>query len=298
MNLPKHIGARLAAGLLSASMMIAPAFAATGTVDADGGLRLRNGVGTDAGVLATLPNGAEVEVTGVSEEGWYQVSYQKLEGFVSGNYLVVSPEDVQSLPQVKDPVYGRVTEGPLNVRSQPSTSADKVKKLTEGAIVQINEELEGWYQIEEGYISADYVEIIDAAEAAAATAAASPSSAGAQVVAYAKQFLGYRYVYGGSSPNGFDCSGFTKYIYSNFGVNLSHSGGAQKSAGKAVSAGNMQPGDLVFFAQTGNGRISHVGIYIGGNQFIHASSPSTGVIISSMNDYVARGFVGACRIFN
>ena len=210
MNLPKHIGARLAAGLLSASMMIAPAFAATGTVDADGGLRLRNGVGTDAGVLATLPNGAEVEVTGVSEEGWYQVSYQKLEGFVSGNYLVVSPEDVQSLPQVKDPVYGRVTEGPLNVRSQPSTSADKVKKLTEGAIVQINEELEGWYQIEEGYISADYVEIIDAAEAAAATAAASPSSAGAQVVAYAKQFLGYRYVYGGSSPKGFDCSGFTK----------------------------------------------------------------------------------------
>lgn len=298
MNLPKKLGVKFAAGLLSAAMMVAPAFAVTGTVDASGGLRLRNGVGTEAGILATLSDGAEVEVTGVSEEGWYQVTYKELEGFVSGEYLKVDAEEVKTLPGVKDPVYGKVTEGPLNVRSQPSTSGDKVKKLAEGAVVQITETLDGWYQIEAGYISADYVELIDAAEAAAATASATASSAGAQVVAYAKQYLGCPYVYGGSTPRGFDCSGFTSYIYSNFGVKLSHSGSAQRSAGKAVAAGNMQPGDLVFFAQTSSGRISHVGIYIGGNQFIHASSPSTGVIISSMNDYVARGFVGACRIFN
>lgn len=298
MNLPKHIGARLTAGLLCAVMTVVPAFAVTGTVDASGGLRLRNAPGTDAGILATLSDGTEVEVTGVAEDGWYQVTYQKLEGFVSGEYLKVDAGEAQTLPQVKDPVYGKVTEGPLNVRSQPSTGGDKVKKLAEGAVVQITETLDGWYQIEVGYISADYVELIDAAEAAEAMAASTSSGAGAQVVAYAKQFLGYPYVYGGSTPRGFDCSGFTMYVYSHFGVKLSHAGSSQRSAGKAVSAGNMQPGDLVFFAQTSSGRISHVGIYIGGNQFIHASSPSTGVIISSMNDYVARGFVGACRIFN
>lgn len=298
MNLPKRIGAQVVAGLLSTVLMTAPAFAVTGTVDASGGLRLRNAVGTDAGILATLADGAQVEVIGISEDGWYQVTYKELEGFVSGEYLKVDAEEAKTLPQAKDPVYGKVTEGPLNVRSQPSTDGDKVKKLSEGAIIQILETLDGWYQIEDGYVSADYVEQIDAAEAAAAAAAGSPSSAGAQVVAYAKQYLGYPYVYGGSTPRGFDCSGFTRYVYSNFGVSLSHSGSAQKSAGKAVSAGNLQPGDLVFFAQTSSGRISHVGIYIGGNQFIHASSPSTGVIVSSMNDYVARGYVGACRIFN
>ena len=298
MNLPKHIGAKFAAGLLSAAMMTMSASAVAGTVDASGGLRLRNGVGTDTGILATLPDGAQVEVTGVAEEGWYQVAYQKLNGFVSGEYLTVNAEEAKSLPAVKDPVYGKVTEGPLNVRSQPSTDGDKVKKLAEGAVVQITETLDGWYQIEAGYISADYVELIDAAEAAEAMAAASDSSVGAQVVAYAKQYLGCPYVYGGSSPRGFDCSGFTRYVFANFGVNLSHSGSAQRNAGKSVSAGNMQPGDLVFFAQTSSGRISHVGIYIGGNQFIHPSSPSTGVIVSSMNDYVARGFVGACRIFS
>ena len=80
MNLPKHIGAKFAAGLLSAAMMTMSASAVAGTVDASGGLRLRNGVGTDTGILATLPDGAQVEVTGVAEEGWYQVAYQKLNG--------------------------------------------------------------------------------------------------------------------------------------------------------------------------------------------------------------------------
>lgn len=293
MNLPKHFKSKLAAGALSAVMMTIPAFAVSGTVDADGGLRLRNAAGTDAGILATLPNGSQVEVSGVTEDGWYQVAYKDLEGFVSGEYLVVSETDAQSLPQVTEPFYGKVTEGPLNVRTEPSTSGGKVTKLATGTIVQIIKEENGWYQIEDGYISAGYVELIDAADAVSATAS---SAAGAQVVAYAKQYLGYPYVYGGSSPRGFDCSGFVQYVFSHFGVSLSHSGSAQRSAGTPVASGNMQPGDVVFFAQNSSGRISHVGIYIGGNQFIHASSPSTGVIISNMNDYVARGFVGASRI--
>ena len=120
-----------------------------------------------------------------------------------------------------------------------------------------------------------------------------------RAVEYAMQYLGVPYVWGGNGPNCFDCSGLTKYVYGHFGYTLNRTASAQLSNGVSVSRSELQPGDLVFFD---NGKVStpvsHVGIYIGGNQFIHASSPSTGVIVSSMNDYVARGFVGACRIFS
>lgn len=288
MNLSKHL-TRIAAGLLAVAAMATPAFAASGTVDAAKGLNLRNGTGTTAAVLATLPDGAQVEVTGVTEEGWYQITYQDLEGYVSGEYVALSEADKQSLAVVSEPVYGKITDGPLNVRSLPSTDSDRVRQLSAGAVVQIISTQDGWYEISDGYICADYVQIVDASEAVS-------SGAGDQLVAYAKQFLGYPYVYGGVSPSGFDCSGFAKYVYAHFGVELSHSSSAQINSGVRVSANELQPGDLVFFAQTSSGSISHVGIYIGNGEFIHASSPSTGVIISSMSSHSARGFVGACRI--
>ena len=292
MNLPKHIGAKFAAGLLSAAMMTMSASAVAGTVDASGGLRLRNGVGTDTGILATLPDGAQVEVTGVAEEGWYQVAYQKLNGFVSGEYLTVNAEEAKSLPAVKDPVYGKVTEGPLNVRSQPSTDGDKVKKLAEGAVVQITETLDGWYQIEAGYISADYAVQIDAAEAQAA------ATKGQEIADYALQFVGYPYVHGGSSPKGFDCSGFTSYVYKQFGYSINRTCSGQLDNGTPVSINDLQPGDIVIFNK-GNAstRATHVGLYIGNNQFVHASTPTKGVIINKMSDYYyTTGFVGARRI--
>ena len=291
MNLPKQLMTKLTAGLLTAAALATPALAAPGTVDAYSGLNLRSGADTSAALLRTLPYGAQVDVTGVTENGWYQVTYEDSTGFVSSEYLIMSEEDVWSLPTVFEPVYVKVTAGPLNVRTAPSTSGDKVRQLSTGAVVQAVGEEDGWYQIEDGYICADYVEIVDASEAVAS------SSMGQQVVDYAKQFLGYRYVYGGSSPSGFDCSGFTMYVYSHFGVSITHSSSVQINCGTRVSRDSLQPGDLVFFSQTSSGRISHVGIDLGGGQFIHASSPSTGVIISGMDSHSARGYVGACRIF-
>lgn len=99
------------------------------------------------------------------------------------------------------------------------------------------------------------------------------SSKGQEIVEYAKKYLGCRYVYGGSGPSTFDCSGFTMYVYKHFGINLSHSAVAQAKNGVYVSKSNLQPGDLVFFKdyQTMNG-IGHCGIYIGDGNFIHASS--------------------------
>lgn len=121
------------------------------------------------------------------------------------------------------------------------------------------------------------------------TASASASS----VVSYAKQFLGCKYVYGGTSPSGFDCSGFTQYVYKHFGVNLNRTAAAQYSNGKSVK--NLQAGDLVMFGKSG---INHVGIYIGGNTFIHAANPSKGVRTDSMSTgYYKTNYVGARRIF-
>ena len=110
---------------------------------------------------------------------------------------------------------------------------------------------------------------------------------------FAKKYLGYKYVAGGSSPStGFDCSGFTQYVYKQCGVSLNRTSDAQASNGTAVSKSNLQPGDLVIFT-------GHVGIYIGNNKFIHAANPSKGVITTSLSDsYYTKTYKTARRIFN
>lgn len=119
------------------------------------------------------------------------------------------------------------------------------------------------------------------------------SSGASAVVAYAKQFLGNPYVYGGSSlTNGTDCSGFTMSVYAHFGYSLNRSSYTQVYNGRSVSMGSLQPGDLLFY-NNGGSTISHVAIYIGGGQIIHASTESTGIIIGGMGSPCA-----ARRIIN
>ena len=125
------------------------------------------------------------------------------------------------------------------------------------------------------------------------TSSNTTSAGGSSVVSYAKQFIGSKYKYGGTTPSGFDCSGFTQYIYKNFGVNLNRTAAAQYSNGVAVT--QLQAGDLVMFGKSG---INHVGIYIGGNQFIHAANERSGVRIDSLSTgYYKTNYVGARRIF-
>ena len=125
------------------------------------------------------------------------------------------------------------------------------------------------------------------------TESTASSKSGSSVVSYAKQFLGCKYVYGGTSPSGFDCSGFTQYVYKHFGVNLNRTAAAQYSNGKSVTS--LQAGDLVMFGKSG---INHVGIYIGGNTFIHAANKSQGVRTDSMSTgYYKTNYIGARRIF-
>lgn len=129
---------------------------------------------------------------------------------------------------------------------------------------------------------------------ASQSASSAPETLGEKIVAKAKTYLGAPYVWGGNTPAGFDCSGFTQYVFSQFGISLPHSAAAQAALGEPVSKADLQPGDLVFFDTEGG--ISHVGIYIGDDQFIDAAS--TDVEIDNVDDpyYWGSRFVCACRI--
>ena len=118
-----------------------------------------------------------------------------------------------------------------------------------------------------------------------------PPPTHSSVVAIAEQYLGVPYRWGGASPSGFDCSGLVMYVYAQVGVSLPHSSYSQYGMGSPVSRGDLQPGDLVFFDGLG-----HVGIYVGGNSFIHAPHTGDVVKISSISGWYASTYVGARRI--
>ena len=299
----KSAAIRLTAGALLLTTLTAPALALTGTVNAGGSsLRLRSQASTDSQILANLSDGTQVDVLSSAENGWYQIAFGELSGYVSSEYLLLnSAEGVVAAVASAAPSdqaeetpaqYARVTASSLNVRAGAGTDHDKVGSLRCGTVVEILDQTQGWYQIESGYISAEYTVLVDQSEAAS-------SSLGQQIADYALQFVGYPYVYGGSSPSGFDCSGFTSYVYRQFGYSLNRSAANQLDNGTPVSMSELQPGDLVLFKKAGTGskRASHVGLYIGGGQFVHASTSTVGVIISNMTDaYYTTGFVGGRRI--
>lgn len=117
------------------------------------------------------------------------------------------------------------------------------------------------------------------------------------VVKTAYELLGKSYVYGASGPNSFDCSGLTRFIYQKVGVNLPHSAADQFQSGIRIGRNELSPGDLVFFSNNGGTVISHVGVYVGDGMFIHASTPQTGVIKTSLNaSYYDCNYRGAVRL--
>ena len=123
-------------------------------------------------------------------------------------------------------------------------------------------------------------------------------SKGDQVISEARKYLGYRYVSGGASPSGFDCSGFTSYVYDKFGASLPRTTTGQATVGSQVSKANLQPGDLLVFSNTYKSGISHVGIYIGNGRFIHSANPRVGVEENTISSgYWSNHFTYGKRVF-
>lgn len=210
-----------------------------------------------------------------------------------------------------------VNASTVNVRKEPNTSSEIVTNATMNTEVVVQSEEGGWSKVtvngRDGYIATNLLSATRQTTSRSSTTrrsttstqtqdttastTSSASSSGAAVVAKAKSYIGYKYVYGGSSPStGFDCSGFTSYIYKQFGVSLNRTAAGQYSNGTAVSRANLQPGDLVMFGKSG---INHVGIYIGGGMIVHAENKTTGVTTDTINSgYYNNNYVGARRIFN
>lgn len=199
-------------------------------------------------------------------------------------------EPVQQ-PATVQPRDGIVYGGTINVRSGPGTDYERIAQVYSGKNVAILGEANGWTHVSfgstAGYICSDYVREKTASD-----------SIGEEIVALAMSFLGTRYVSGGASPRGFDCSGLTLYLYAQFGYSLPHSATSQyRNFGTAVSKSELRPGDLVFFSDSSHA-IGHVAVYIGGGQIIHARYSTGRVGIDSLStSYYTSHYVGAKRIF-
>ena len=289
--------------LVSAALFLLCAVSASaadlgvGQVNASG-LRLRAEAGTNASILATAGQGELAIVKEDAGNGWYKVDYKSIEGYMSSEYVDLHPSYEADLG------YGKVDANgsTLNLRAGAGTDFDRVAVLNDGTVVQLLGMENGWFKVSYNgviaYASSDYMTPCLDQSGNRGDAAVADSALGAQIVAYAKQFLGRPYVWGGNGPNSFDCSGFTKYVYAHFGYNINRTASAQLKNGVSVSRSELQAGDLVFFY---NGKVStpvsHVGIYIGNGDFIHASSNSYTVEISSLyaKNYDAK-YVYARRI--
>lgn len=254
-------------------------------------VNFRSGPSVDAGVLSSLTESEEVTVLQVVD-GWCQARWNGQDGYVSAEYV-----SVDGIPLL-DP-KGMVTGNCVNLRSGPSTNDSILTMVNSGTMVDLVSLSDGWYAVEynglSGYISADYVRVY-------AGTGGEGSSIGEDVVELALSYVGTAYVYGGSSPRGFDCSGFTMYIFGQFGYSLPHSATSQwYNSGSYVDKSDLQPGDLVLFCDPRYSKgkaCSHVGIYIGDNQFVHASSSSSKYVKTDSldSDYYSRYYVGAKRI--
>ena len=267
-----------------------------GIVKARGGLRLRSEANTTSSTITIAPYGDYVVV--ISRHGdWCKVNYNLVVGYMHSDYLTLKDRENVDLGM------GAIDGSVVNMRSRPSTDSSIVSQLRRNDKVDIFGFNCGWYKVNAngkiGYIRSDLVELLEIpAENHGAATENKPSTEtvtnGEKIATYAQGFVGCPYVYGGTSPSGFDCSGFAQYVYRQFGITIKRTATAQLSNGYWVDRSEMKPGDLVFFGY-GN-TASHVGIYIGNDQFVHAANSRKGLIVTDMDDsWYARRYLGAKR---
>ena len=273
----------------------------TGTINAYY-VRLRSGASTASQILDTLNKGATMTVTGTSGD-WYAVNYNGTKGYVYKQYLTVGSSSSSSGSEPKvDSVSedsGTIRGNYVRVRTGPSTSSSIITSLNTGAKLEVTGITGEWYQVkyngQTGYVYKSYLRLGE--EESSSSTSTGSGSMGEKIVAKAKEYLGVPYVYGGTSPSGFDCSGLVYYVYKQLGYSIYRTASAQYRNGVYVERSQLRPGDLVIFYNSAMSAIGHIGIYVGDNQFIHASSGSGKVVISSLSQYYYDShYYGARRV--
>lgn len=264
--------------------------------------------------LETLTEEKRIEVES-EVNGWSYIMTGDIKGWVRTD-KIVEKEVSEPEENTSSQKTGYISGNSVSLREEAESSSKAILKLLKNTKINVLSEDNGWAKVEYngniGYVSTKYIsdkkvtvtsrssevrtseekkETATKKESTESTTktetktevAKDSSAKGSEIVAFAKKYLGSKYVYGGSSPSGFDCSGFTSYVYKNFGYSLTRTSSGQSSQGKAVSKSELQPGDLVCFSKSsGSKKIGHVGIYIGEGKFIHAANARKGVIISNL----------------
>ena len=249
-------------------------------------------------------------------DGWYKIKSGTVTGYIAADpELIATGQEAKDLAMQNATQMSIITTDVLNVRVEPNTDSKIWTQIVKDERYPVVDQQDGWVQIDLGSVDAEdgsqdgdekayistrdnNVEVRYALNEAIKFTPAKDSSSGAssdgsgsstkqsrrsQLVNYALQFVGNRYVWGGTSlTNGVDCSGFTMRVMEKFGVSLPHYSGSQAQMGKKVTSATMKPGDLIFYAGS-NGKVNHVAIYIGNGRIVHAASRRSGIKTSTWN---------------
>lgn len=249
-------------------------------------LNVRETADDNSKIVGKMSNDSGCEIIGVEGNKAHIVS-GSVEGYVSMDYLLSGSAAVEYADTIVKNLATVSADG-LKVRKTPSLDGEIVNLVAYGEELEVIEEMDGWVKVlydgQETYVSAEFVSVGRNLKTALNMSeflyGEGVSDVRVDLCEYAKQFLGNPYVWGGTSlTNGADCSGYVLSIFAKYGISLPHSSRAQANMGTKISMSEARPGDLVFYSK--GGRINHVAIYIGGGQVIHASSPKTGIRITS-----------------
>lgn len=284
-------------------------------------LNLRAGADTKSPVLDTAVRGECVTI--LEKKGdWYQVNYNLQTGYMFADYLTVNTKENAELG------YGTISGKGVNLRSGPATSHSVVAVSNSGEKCYIIGVNEGWFKVlykeKICYIRSDFVELTEipyenpdspnspkyfrggkslgtalpgSTPLSSSASAVTVSITGAQILAEAQKYIGTPYRSGGASPSGFDCSGYTYYVLKQLGLSPYRTPADQYIMGSPVDKSALKAGDLVFFKTSSSGSISHVGIYAGNGQFLHAPNSRSTVSYSSLTSgYWAEHYFGARRV--
>lgn len=287
------------------------------------GVNVRRAPGLGASLKGSLHKGSRVVVKGVHGHWVFARLPDGTDGWIAGWMLNYGSAEQCSITDETGRTFpvrvGWVARPEVNLRSGPGLDYPELTEAGFGTAFIVLERRDQWYRaaFSDGSVAWVASWLVDTREQRLARAArmamiasgrvaessivgsavTAAADFGNKIVELAKRYLGYPYVRGGESPSGFDCSGFVRYVHRQFGIDVSHDSRELFTQGTPVERDALQPGDVVFFRDTYRPGISHVGIYIGDDQFIHASTRRTGVRISSLQKpfYAAR-YAGARRM--
>lgn len=290
-------------------------------------VNVRTAPSTSSTILGTAKKG-QVFVTSGCADGWYAIKFNNTTGYIYGQYMQGTL--LSYLPKINataatantattakaapagSNMYAVVDASSLNLRKGPNTDGQPIKALPEGYNLTVLSSENGWIKVVDdtgttGYVSANHVTLKNGTKPANKVATTTQSvpvsnpnnTTGAKIVEFGEKYIGTPYVWGGTDlTSGVDCSGFVYSCYKEFGINLLRTSRDMYTQGTTVERDSLQAGDLVFFNSGGDSEISHVGMYIGDDKYIHSTNGSgNGVTISDLtSSYSVKTYVGAKRV--